>query len=31
MSGGSTFYLEQYLDSLEDLPNQLKSNFSKYL
>jgi len=29
MSGGSTFYLEQYLDSLEDLPNQLKSNFSK--
>jgi len=26
---GSTFYLEQYLDSLEDLPTQLKSNFSR--
>jgi len=26
---GSTFYLEQYLDSLEDLPNDLKGNFNK--
>jgi len=26
---GSTFYLEQYLDSLEDLPTELKSNFNK--
>eukprot|EP00088_Acartia_fossae_P004088 TRINITY_DN11747_c0_g4_i2.p1 TRINITY_DN11747_c0_g4~~TRINITY_DN11747_c0_g4_i2.p1 ORF type:complete len:243 (+),score=81.11 TRINITY_DN11747_c0_g4_i2:79-807(+) len=26
---GSTFYLEQYLDSLEDLPNDLKSNFNR--
>jgi len=28
MSGGSTFYLEHYLDSLEELPNDLKSNFN---
>jgi len=26
---GSTFYLEQYLDSLEDLPTDLKGNFDK--
>jgi len=26
---GSSFYLEQYLDSLEDLPTELKTNFSK--
>ena len=25
---GSTFYLEQYLDSLEDLPTELKNKFS---
>jgi len=28
MSAGSTFYLEHYLDSLEELPNDLKSNFN---
>ena len=25
----STFYLEHYLDSLEDLPADLKNNFSR--
>jgi inhibitor of growth protein 4 len=25
----STFYLEHYLDSLEDLPVDLKNNFSR--
>ena len=25
---GSTYYLEQYLDSLEDLPTELKNKFS---
>jgi len=28
MTAGSTFYLEHYLDSLEELPNDLKSNFN---
>ena len=28
-SASSTFYLEQYLDSLENLPSELKKNFNK--
>ena len=29
MTSGTTSYLEQYLDSLENLPSELKKNFNK--
>jgi hypothetical protein len=29
MTASTTFYLEHYLDSLEDLPAELKTNFSR--